>query len=324
MLHITNGDAAAGPLRTVVPGRVLTSCDVLHEGPGRATPDLATWHAERSQFLAGDRHAELDRIQRELAAADDGIRSAGAEDETVLWFEHDLFDQLLLLRAMTLLPVDARASLICIGAFAGVTPFFGLGQLSGEQLRTLLPTRVAVTAEHRALAGRAWTAFQSPDPLRLLRIAADGGPDYDSRFPFLRAALTRFFEDYPSTRDGLSRTERAVLEALDAGVLSGHDLFVHSQRSEARPFMGDSTFFAIVRDRSVERVPLVEIDGAAALHGWLDARFALTGAGRDVLAGHADAVRLNGIDRWRGGVHLHGAESAWRWDRRRETLVSWL
>jgi hypothetical protein len=25
-------------------------------------------------------------------------------------------------------------------------------------------------------------------------------------------------------------------------------------------------------------------------------------------------VRLNGIDRWLGGVHLQGGEAAWRWD----------
>jgi hypothetical protein len=33
-----------------------------------------------------------------------------------------------------------------------------------------------------------------------------------------------------------------------------------------------------------------------------------------VLAGEADHVRLNGIDRWLGGVHLEGDEAAWRWD----------
>jgi hypothetical protein len=40
---------------------------------------------------------------------------------------------------------------------------------------------------------------------------------------------------------------------------------------------------------------------------------ALTGAGRDVLAGRSDHVELNGIDRWMGGVHLT-RRSLWRWD----------
>jgi hypothetical protein len=48
---------------------------------------------------------------------------------------------------------------------------------------------------------------------------------------------------------------------------------------------------------------------------------AITQAGRAVLAGEADVVKLNGIDRWLGGVHLIGAEAAWRWDTRRLALV---
>jgi hypothetical protein len=47
----------------------------------------------------------------------------------------------------------------------------------------------------------------------------------------------------------------------------------------------------------------------------------LTGAGAQVLAGQADQVALNGIDRWIGGVHLHGNHVPWRWDDGTEALV---
>jgi hypothetical protein len=40
---------------------------------------------------------------------------------------------------------------------------------------------------------------------------------------------------------------------------------------------------------------------------------ALTEAGREVLSGRADQIRLNGIDRWMGGVHLTAARS-YRWN----------
>ena len=39
-----------------------------------------------------------------------------------------------------------------------------------------------------------------------------------------------------------------------------------------------------------------------------------------MLAGRGDAIRLNGIDRWIGGVHLVGADAEWRWDRRKITI----
>jgi len=33
-------------------------------------------------------------------------------------------------------------------------------------------------------------------------------------------------------------------------------------------------------------------------------------------------VALNGIDRWVGGVHLHGEAARWRWDEGTESIVS--
>ena len=49
--------------------------------------------------------------------------------------------------------------------------------------------------------------------------------------------------------------------------------------------------------------------------------FAITEAGRDILAGRADRVRLCGIDRWIGGVHLSGHGPVWRWSGDRRQLI---
>jgi hypothetical protein len=50
-------------------------------------------------------------------------------------------------------------------------------------------------------------------------------------------------------------------------------------------------------------------------------RLRLTDAGALVLAGRADHITLNGIDRWIGGVHLHGRHPRWRWDDGTETIT---
>ena len=47
----------------------------------------------------------------------------------------------------------------------------------------------------------------------------------------------------------------------------------------------------------------------------------LTASGANVLAGRADQIRLNGIDRWIGGVHLEGRDVQWRWDDGTEAIV---
>jgi hypothetical protein len=47
-----------------------------------------------------------------------------------------------------------------------------------------------------------------------------------------------------------------------------------------------------------------------------------TPQGEAVLTGDADAVELNGFDRWYGGVHLEGSRAAWRWDPRERRLLA--
>lgn len=50
-------------------------------------------------------------------------------------------------------------------------------------------------------------------------------------------------------------------------------------------------------------------------------RLRRTGTGARALAGEEDHVALNGIDRWIGGVHLHGHRVAWRFDEGTEAIT---
>jgi hypothetical protein len=340
-LHITNGDCAADTLRLILRDPVTTMADVLHEGPCPPV-DGDAWHALRARFLAAGDAAAAARIQEGLAAGDRVLADACRRgDELVLWFEHDLFDQLAVIRTLDLIaraqaervasvsPVQhPRVSLICIDRFPGIDRFIGLGQLSADQLSTLSGTGVPVIAGHFALAQSAWRAFRSPDPTALVDLArqldaarvasSEGGPP----LTFLGDALLRFLAEYPCVENGLSRTEALALRALLAGTTTAGALFAATQTSEPRPFMGDLTFFDILERLASGRVPLVTVERGDG-DGWRHRTVGLTPAGRDVLDGRADYVRLNGIDVWRGGVHLAGSDrSPWRWDAHGETLVS--
>jgi len=326
-LHITNGDCAAGTLRSFLSDRVLVTCDVLHDGPAPLLePDA--WYDIRARFLSDGFGARYDEIRASLAAFDRTVRAAGVDGHSiVLWFEHDLFDQLLLIRTLDVIggsDSQRRVSLICPGEFPGVQRFIGLGQLNVEQLASLYPTRQPVSDAQFGIAHRAWNAFRASDPTELLSLVhASTTPAEPGALPFLRDAIQRLFEEYPSTHNGLSRSAEAVLRAVAAQPLDAMSLFQATQVDEARPFMGDAGLFDVVHGLANARVPLATITPAAT---GLDLRghaVAITDAGREVLSGRADAVALNGIDEWRGGVHLAGVDrSPWRWDRGRETLVS--
>jgi hypothetical protein len=346
-LHITNGDCAAGTLRTFLTDSVLVTCDVLHDGPAPLV-DRDVWYDTRARFLADGFGARFEDVRADLERFDRTIADAVGGREIVLWFEHDLFDQLLLIRTLDVLrgperpalpesslglgasngvagPLegrDRRVSLICIDRFPGVERFVGLGQLNAEQLASLYPARQRATGEQFALATEAWRAFRAADPCELLALMTRLASGTADTLPFLHGAIHRLFEEYPSTTNGLSRTADAVLRALASAPLDGMALFESTQAAEPRPFMGDAGFFEILRRLAAARVPLVAIAPATPSH-LRAASLRLTDAGSDVLAGRRDAVGLNGVDEWRGGVHLFGQDrSPWRWDAQRETLVS--
>ena len=120
-----------------------------------------------------------------------------------------------------------------------------------------------------------------------------------------------------------TKTPGVIRGALRDGAMIGGALFEATQAQEERPFMGDSLFFGTLRALASARVPLVTISGGPEVLDLRSHDIAITDAGREVLAGRSDHIALNGIDRWRGGVHLTGRDTAlWRWDARSETLVS--
>jgi hypothetical protein len=298
-----------------VPGSFAVYADVLHEGPVPPVTGTAEWRETRSRFLSGDPpYADVLRRYEEWDAR---MAAFGEYDEVVLWFEHDLFDQLLLLKHLDWFsgrPLGRTTlSLICIGEFPGFDPFHGLGQLDAEQLTSLLGTRQPVTHDQLTLGSRVWRAFTASDPSEV-----DAMAQGDMReLPFMAGALRRFVEEYPASDGGLPRTEREILGLLSNGPMSPGRLFAAAQRREARVFMGDTTFWDRVCGLAAGPAPLVAVDVEPTGHALPAGTVAITDAGRSVLDGRADWIRLDGFDRWLGGVHLTaalGGDVQWRRD----------
>jgi hypothetical protein len=84
--------------------------------------------------------------------------------------------------------------------------------------------------------------------------------------------------------------------------------------------MGDTTCFVRMDRIAQGPHPLLHLDPPGRLVERTTG-VRLTGAGARVLAGQADQIALNGIDRWIGGVHLQGHYVPWRWNDGTETIV---
>jgi hypothetical protein len=318
-LHISNGDATDVP-GTGLARRVVYWRDVLHEGP---VPDVppAELRRIRADYLTIYQTAGRAEIMRQFTERDQALE-ANRDGQYVLWFEADLYDQLQITEILACLaglgvPAE-RITLICIGEHAGIARFGGLGELTADQLRELPHTNACaqLTPAALELATRAWAAFRAPTPDDLGAIAATRLGE----LRFLGEAFDRLSREYPATRDGLSLTERRLLSAAADGVSDAGTVFVRAQVRETRPFIGDSTCFARMDAMAQGPRPLLRLDPpgrpvqrTTGVH--------LTDDGMRVLAGQADQIALNGIDRWIGGVHLRGHHVPWRWDDGTETIV---
>src|SRR6185369_3265595 len=100
-LHITNGDFAVAVLRTAgMQGEILPWRDVLHEGPVRADVPLPELSKLRAKFIAGAGWGAEAQVAEQFALRDALLRAADGRAEVVLWFEHDLYDQLQLIQLL--------------------------------------------------------------------------------------------------------------------------------------------------------------------------------------------------------------------------------
>ncbi|GIP38923.1 hypothetical protein J31TS4_22030 [Paenibacillus sp. J31TS4] len=327
--HLTNGDHAAALLRASgLPGEVRAWRDMLDAGPLRPDPDEALLHEraryfERTMgipselFLAGCREQELLLEKRVQTAS------------VTLWFEHDLYDQTMLLyllhRLSRLAGPDTDIGLIAIDRYPGVEPFLGLGQLTPAQLAGLWPRRVRLERAALALGSRLWQAYASPQP--------------DALPPLLRgslgelrlagAALARHLERFPSVRDGLSRPERTALELLAAGETDAAAWFRAFTDREPGYGLGDLAFWRLAEGLlAAQPEPLAAgVDGPVRLPRFAEPppaslRLRLTPYARQVLDGRAQRLPASGTDRWLGGCLLRGGEAPqWRWDAARWRLA---
>jgi hypothetical protein len=322
VLHVANGDSTTSLIaRAGIPGALSIWADVLHEGPvpsGLSDEELLV---VRALHLA-DPGAEPERVLAEFRRWDEPLERLTEYEELVLWFEHDLFDQLNLIQVLDRLARKprgtTRVTLVSIDSFPGRITFKGMGELTPEELAPLFDTREPVSDEQYAVARAAWSAFRSPDPRRLEQLL-----ELDlSALPFLAAALRRHLQEFPSTLNGLSRSEQHLLDLVASGQTDIHAVFPQMHVEETCFYIADLSFWNLATALAADPHPLLQIAATPSSYALPSGEFALTAAGSDVRRAAADRVRLCGIDRWLGGVHLHGTGPVWRWDAGSGSVVS--
>jgi len=315
ILNITNGDCAVNVMKEAkIPGVFLPWRDVLHDGPIPKDLCLEELSQIRTKFIVDRGWGTPERISQDFIERDQLLKSFGEFDKIILWFEHDLYDQLQLLQVLDWFFINNKneipLSLICRDIY--------LGPLSPDELKNLLQYEKPISDGQLSLASLAWSAFRDSSPMKWFDLLNTD----TSSLPFLESAIIRLLEEYPNSTTGLSRTAQQALKIISEGEKFAGKVFAYSQEYEDSMFMGDSSFWVILHELLESTPPLIKLpDGKKlTLPAALDQELLITPAGMDVLSGKNNWLNNIALDRWIGGVHLQ-SNNIWCWNSDARLIV---
>ena len=192
-LIITNGDAAGELLRKAISNtEVMPWRDVLHDGPVPVTEDHEELSELRADYLADKGWGDHDTLREGFRARDRGLATNEIFERVILWFEHDLYDQLQLIQILDWFTEHERDA----DTLRLVQSDDFLGTQGPEALVELQQLEAPVRAEQLALARLAWQAFRQSTPQAWAALL-----DMDiSALPHLRGAVKRMLEELPTQR----------------------------------------------------------------------------------------------------------------------------
>ena len=321
-LNITNGDSAAGTLSEAgIAGKIIAWRDVLHEGPVDSSLTLNVLSKQRARFISERGWGDFAHVSGDFAERDKVIQHLDYFDEVVLWFEDDLYDQLQLIQLLDFFsrgsPRRKRLTLIQVDGY--------IPPLSSAELLKLDEARARVTPGQYTLAQKAWKASGSDDPSEILRLLDESL----SALPYLGFALWRHLEEFPSVANGLSRSEREALTAIEEGHTTPVAAFMEVAARQESIFLGDIIFYSYLERLSGKKNPRVTwADGGAVVsptgenaREFVKRELKVTPLGREVLSGSKDWQDINTESRWLGGVEIEPGSDGWRWDPGERVIV---
>lgn len=314
MLHITNGDFVVDLLKnTSLPGEVIAWRDILFEGPIQNLP-LEKFSQVRAQYLAQQGYGKLGEIQQSFQQRDERFVQSIDDDEVVLWFEYDVYDQWQLVQILNWYECQHKKpqqlTLICLNSYPEIDKFLGLGQLSSSQLAALFPQRQPITLLQLVLAKEVWIALSNPTPELLTHLLTQDL----TYLPYLHNAVRRFLREFPSSSNGLNATQEFILEYISQRPMMLKELFEAFIENEGEFFlgMGDVSFFSCVKKLLMSQKAPIEI--ARPSHQSIgEVELGLSEFGYKFLSNESDFVVENGINIWLGGVH-NTSQDYWCYD----------
>ena len=296
MIHV-NGEEVGKRLETDSP--VIIWREMYDWGPLNHTWEADDFIGRRAAFF--EERMELPSplfiqySKKQLKA----LREISDKEEIVLWFEHDLYDQTMLMFLLNELKDRSHnLSMVTLDAYPGIEPFYGMGQLSSDQLNRLMETKQPLTREQVKEAVEGWAAYTSIHPSSLQTWIENT----DHPLPYLSDAMNTHLDYYPSKEKGLHRVEELTLMFLGKEEKHFIDLFEAVKKERSKDGLSDLRYAYMLKQLQ----PLITCDGILPDFEEMDADpvVSITDLGNRVMSGEVNRMDVLGIDDWVGGVRL--------------------
>ncbi len=302
VLNIINGDGCIKIMKEAnIEGEFLPWRDFLHDGSVPPQLTLEELSLIRAKFISEFGVGEFNEIYRDFKERNEQLKTYKKYDKMVLWFEHDLHDQLQLLQLLDWFATknlkDIQLTLIYSNSY--------LGESTPQQIKKMLHYAIDVTPKHFKLAQEAWSAFREPTPKSWFNLLKKR----TSILPFLQPAIFRMLEEFPNIKTGLSRTEYQALLVISNGIDDAKEIFEKCQSFEERKFMGNIIFWKILNN--FENYNIIKRD--------INNKLTITPLGQELLDGKRFWFDIMPLDRYIGGCHLT-LENLWCWDNTTKTI----
>lgn len=314
MIHIVNGDALANKMKNFN-GMVVPWREMYDFGPLMKDGSQEMLLIKRSLFFEKKVGIPASLFIENGQKQNQWLDNLPRNSEITLWFEHDRYDQTMLMYLLNELSTKGfkNLSLVTINQYPGIDPFYGLTQLSSRQLIQLYHTRKqSITKEQISEAIAGWNAYTSVNPYDIERwITSSKG-----HLPFLKKAMETHLSYFPSIKNGLSEVENLVFHFINERICSFIEIFQYINEQRDIDGLSDLHLAAIINQLINGEHPLLQSDVPLPnfKHPVPKSNLSLTSFGLEVLNGSNDRFDFVGIDWWLGGVHLQ--QDKWRWNQK--------
>ena len=301
--------------------------DPLYEGPVPAV-SMDQLAGIRAKYLAQSGRGPYDDALANFRTRNQQLRKFRKFERVILWFDHDMSAQLQLIQLLNWFSQqtlgNTRIYIVCTDRFPGIFRYQGLFMLKPKQLQLLAENPTPVLFHQLESARIVWAAFCSDDPRNLYSLLS---VQFET-MPYLKDAIIRLLDEYPSSLNGLSRTQQQILMAVNMGYQRIDTIFEILKRKEDRPFLTVSSLLHIANQLTRAQSPVVTGKRGKPLYDGRQSRIEvrlskltlhMTQLGKNVMFQHEDWIDHNGIDRWLGGVHIADG-NIWRRSTSRRQL----